>query len=86
MLRSVERRTERQVFVTTHSKDLFAEAEFEAGELLLLTPGEEETTVGGGGSAQDGCALLDGISPAEETPYLDENQLELFPVEAPAGS
>jgi predicted ATPase len=88
MLRSVERRAQRQVFLTTHSKDLFAEAELEAGELLMLAPGEEETAVSAGGSAQDACALLDGNFPAEtdESSLVDENQLELFPSEAPATS
>jgi predicted ATPase len=84
MLGGVERRTQRQIFLTTHSKDLFAGAETEAGELLLLVPGEEETSVAAG-SAQDACALLDGCFPAaaEETSRVDENQLELFPSEAP---
>jgi hypothetical protein len=79
MLRGVGR-TQRQILLTTHSKDLFAEAEIEAGELLLLVPGEEETKVAGG-SPQDACALLDGCFPAaaEETSWMDENQLELFP-------
>jgi hypothetical protein len=86
MLRSVERRTQRQVFLTTHSKDLFAEAELEAGELLMLVPGEEETAVSVPGSVQDACALLDGCFPAEpdDASLVDENQLELFPVETPA--
>ncbi len=82
MLGGIERRNGRQVFVTTHSKDLFAEAEMETGELLLLVPGEEETRVATG-SAEDASALLDGCFPAvpEEASFMDENQLELFPSE-----
>ncbi|HXN46366.1 MAG TPA: AAA family ATPase, partial [Bryobacteraceae bacterium] len=36
-------RAQRQIFVTTHSKELLQDAEIEAGGLLLLVPGEEET-------------------------------------------
>jgi hypothetical protein len=84
LLESAGRRSHRQVFLTTHSKDLIAEAEMEAGELLLLVPGEEETAVACG-SREDGCALLDGRFPAEaeESARIDESQLELFPSEAP---
>jgi predicted ATPase len=83
MLRGVGR-TQRQLFVTTHSKDLLTEAEIEAGELLLLVPGEEETSVAGG-SVADACALLDGCFQVagEEASWMDENQLELFSSETP---
>ena len=86
MLRGVARRSQRQVFLTTHSKDLLDETEIEDGGLLLLVPGEEETKVGTG-SVADACALLDGRYPGEaaETSWMDENQLELFPSETPVG-
>jgi AAA domain, putative AbiEii toxin, Type IV TA system len=86
MLRGVGR-SQRQILLTTHSKDLLAEAEIEAGELLLLLPGEEETRVASG-SLPDACALLDGCFPvaAQETSWMDENQLELFPSETPVNS
>jgi predicted ATPase len=79
-------RAQRQIFLTTHSKDLLEDAEIEAGGLLLLVPGDEETSVAGG-SLQDACALLDGCFPAEteETSSIDENQLELFPSETATG-
>jgi predicted ATPase len=79
MLRSVSRRSQRQVFLTTHSKDMLAEEDLEPGELLLLVPGEEETAVQPAASAEDACALLDGRFPTEASgPFVDENQLELF--------
>jgi ABC-type multidrug transport system ATPase subunit len=86
MVRGVGR-TQRQVFMTTHSKDLLQDAEIEAGGLLLLVPGEEETRVASG-TPQDACALLDGCFPvdSEETALpVDENQLELFPSETVTG-
>ncbi|HEY1205272.1 MAG: AAA family ATPase [Bryobacteraceae bacterium] len=84
MLSGIERRTRRQIVLTTHSKDLLDDAEIDAGGLLLLVPGEEETKVASG-SLPDACALLDGCYPeaAQETSWLDENQLELFPSETP---
>jgi predicted ATPase len=78
MLRGVAHRSQRQVMLTTHSKDLFHEERLEPGELLLLVPEEEGTAVRCGGSAEEACALLDGTLPATETPFVDENQLELF--------
>jgi hypothetical protein len=86
MLSGIERRTRRQIVLTTHSKDLLDDAEIDAGGLLLLVPGEEETKVASG-SLPDACALLDGCYPeaAQETSRLDENQLELFPSETPVG-
>ena len=85
MLRSAGR-AQRQIFVTTHSKELLQDAEIEAGGLLLLVPGEEETRVAGG-TPQDACALLDGCfaSAAQEAASMDENQLELFPSETVVG-
>ena len=79
MLRSVGR-SQRQLFLTTHSQDLFSDEPLEPGELLLLLPGEEGTAVRSGASADDACALLDGSFPTgAEPPFVDENQLELFP-------
>ncbi len=87
MLSSAERRAQRQVFVTTHSKDLLDDEEISADGLLLLVPGEEETRVCSG-SLPDACALLDGSYPPEgaEPSWMDENQLELFPSETEVNS
>ena len=79
ILRGIQRRTERQVFLTTHSKELLADERFELSETLLLVPGEEGTTAQRAASPEDAGALLDGCfgSEASESAF-DENQLALF--------
>lgn len=79
MLRAIERRTQRQMVFTTHSKELLSDEKIELGEVLLMVPGEEGTTVQAAASPQDAGALLDGcFGPEPEPAPFDENQLVLF--------
>lgn len=82
ILAAFQRRSQRQMLITTHSRDLLAGAAAPE-ELLLLVPGEEETEVRPATSLEDAPALLEGRLPSEtEAPFIDENQLFLFePVE-----
>lgn len=77
MLRGVQRRTERQMLITTHSKELLSDQKIAPEETLLLVPGEEGTMVRPAGSLQDAAALLDGCFRGAE-PLVDEDQLALF--------
>jgi len=58
MLARAQRRTGRQVFLSTHSPDLLNDEGIGLDEVLLLTPGREGTEVRTAGSQQDICALL----------------------------
>ena len=58
MLARAQRRTGRQVFLSTHSPDLLNDEGIGLDEVLLLTPGREGTKVRTAGSQQDICALL----------------------------
>jgi predicted ATPase len=79
ILASVQRRTHRQVFLTTHSKELLAGDRLTAGEILLLIPHEEGTEVRPAFSVEDAPALLEGcLRPEAAGVAVDENQLDLF--------
>jgi len=63
MLARAQRRTGRQVFLSTHSPDLLNDEGIGLDEVLLLIPGREGTKVRTAGSQQDICALLAGGLP-----------------------
>jgi predicted ATPase len=63
MLARAQRRTGRQVFLSTHSPDLLNDEGIGLDEVLLLIPGREGTEVRTAGSQQDICALLAGGLP-----------------------
>jgi predicted ATPase len=77
MLRGIQRRTERQMLLTTHSKELLSDQKIAPEETLLLVPGEEGTTVRPAGSPQDAAALLDGCFRGVES-VANQDQLALF--------
>jgi predicted ATPase len=60
MLARVQRRTGRQIFLSTHSPDLLRDDGIGLDEVLLLVPGTEGTEVNTAASQQDIRALLDG--------------------------
>jgi len=74
MLARAQRRTGRQVFLSTHSPDLLNDEGIGLDEVLLLTPGREGTEVRTAGSQQDICALLAGGLPLADA---------IIPVTAP---
>jgi predicted ATPase len=76
LLETIERRSQRQTLIATHSPDLLAGVD--AKELLLLVPGEEETEIRPATTAEDGPALLEGRLSTGQPPVVDENQLFLF--------
>jgi predicted ATPase len=78
MLRAVERRTQRQMLITTHSKELLSDERIDPDEVLLMVPGEEGTAVQAAATPQDAGELLDGCFAPEPEPAFDENQLALF--------
>ena len=63
MLARAQRRTGRQVFLSTHSPDLLNDEGIGLDEVLLLIPRREGTEVRTAGSQQDICALLAGGLP-----------------------
>jgi predicted ATPase len=60
MLARVQRRTGRQIFLSTHSPDLLRDDGIGLDEVLLLVPGKEGTEVEAAASQQDVRELLDG--------------------------
>jgi hypothetical protein len=60
MLARVQRRTGRQIFLSTHSPDLLRDEGIGLDEVLLLTPGSEDTEVTTAGSHDDIRHLLEG--------------------------
>lgn len=66
MLARVQRRTGRQIFISTHSPDLLRDEGIGIDEVLLLQPGDEGTEVTVANSHQDIRDLLDsGLSLAD---------------------
>jgi predicted ATPase len=83
MLARLQRRTERQVFLSTHSADLLRDAGIGLDEVLLLLPHKEGTEVSPAGSQQDirdllegGLSLADAVIP--KTRPSEASQLPLF--------
>jgi len=74
MLARAQRRTGRQVFLSTHSPDLLNDEGIGLDEVLLLTPGRAGAEVRTAGSQQDICALLAGGLPLADA---------IIPVTAP---
>jgi len=60
MLARAQRRTGRQIFLSTHSPDLLRDDGIGLDEVLLLVPGSEGTTVVTAASQQDIRDLLEG--------------------------
>lgn len=60
MLARVQRRTGRQIFISTHSPDLLRDEGIGVDEVLLLNPGSEGTEVTSAGSHDDIRHLLEG--------------------------
>jgi predicted ATPase len=60
MLARVQRRTGRQIFLSTHSPDLLRDEGIGLDEVLLLVPGSEGTEVSTAGSHREIRDLLDG--------------------------
>lgn len=83
VLARVQRRTGRQVFLSTHSPELLRDEGIGLDEVLLLSPGSEGTEVSIAGSHADIRELLNGgLSLADillpRTKPLHVNQLPLF--------
>ncbi|MGH8414368.1 MAG: AAA family ATPase [Gammaproteobacteria bacterium] len=83
MLARVQRRTGRQIFLSTHSPDLLRDEGIGLNEVLLLRPGSEGTEVTTAGSQQDIRDLLEsGLSLADivipQTRPEQAAQLSLF--------
>ena len=60
MLARLQRRTGRQIFVSTHSSDLLRDEGIGLDEAMLLVPGAEGTEVVPAGSNLEVCNLLEG--------------------------
>lgn len=83
MLARMQRRTGRQIFISTHSPELLRDEGIGLDEVLLLNPGPEGTEVTAAGSHQDIKDLLQGgVSLAEivipRTRPVNAAQLPLF--------
>lgn len=83
MLARVQRRTARQVFISTHSSELLRDEGIGLDEVLLLNPSREGTEVKPAGSLGDMRALLEGgLSLADivipKTKPENAEQLPLF--------
>lgn len=79
----VQRRTGRQIFLSTHSSDLLRDEGIGADEVLLILPGVEGAEVRPASSFQDVRDLLDGGLPLDEavipkTRPENAEQLSLF--------
>ncbi len=79
LFEGIQRRSGRQIFLSTHSADLVDDDRIPLEEALLLVPGEEETSVRPAAAHGDLRALLDGtLTESAPAAPFDENQLELF--------
>jgi len=83
MLSRVQRRTGRQIFISTHSSELLHDDGIGLNEVLLLKPGSEGTEVSTADSHKDIKALLEGGIPLAEiviprTRPANAAQLPLF--------
>ena len=84
MLARVQRRTGRQIFLSTHSRDLLCDEGIGLDETLLFVPKEEGTEVIPAGAHKDARRLLKGgLSLAEvvipKTRPVNAGQLSFFP-------
>jgi len=60
MISTLQRKTERQVMLSTHSPDLLSDKGIGGEEVLILIPGPEGTQVQVASSQKEIRALLDG--------------------------
>jgi len=82
MLAGIQRRSGRQLFLSTHSADLVEDERIALADVLLLVPGEEGTSVRPPAAHRDMRDLLDGaLAPSEAGAPAEapgQNQLDLF--------
>lgn len=83
MFARLQRKTKRQIMLSTHSPDLLADAGIGLDEVFLLAPSKEGTKISPAGAFRDVVALLDsGLSMAEavlpKTEPQGTEQLPLF--------
>jgi predicted ATPase len=83
VLARAQRRTGRQILLSTHSAEFLRDEGIGLDEVLLLTPGTEGTTVATAASQTEIRSLLEGGLPLDEiviprTRPLQANQLPLF--------
>ena len=83
MFARLQRKTRRQIMLSTHSPDLLADAGIGLDEVFLLAPSKEGTKISAAGAFRDVVALLDsGLSMAEavlpKTEPMGTEQLPLF--------
>jgi predicted ATPase len=83
MFARLQRRTKRQIMLSTHSPDLLADPGIGSDEVFLLTPSKEGTTIAPAAAFREVVALLDsGMSMAEavipKTEPQGTEQLPLF--------
>jgi predicted ATPase len=83
MFARLQRRTRRQIMLSTHSPDLLADPGIGTDEVFLLTPSKEGTTISPAAAFRDVIALLEsGMSMAEavlpRTEPQSSEQLPLF--------
>ena len=87
MLAGIQRRSGRQLFLSTHSADLVEDERIALADVLLLVPGEEGTSVRLPAAHRDMRDLLDGaLAPSEAGAPAEapgQNQLDLFGGENP---
>jgi predicted ATPase len=81
MFARLQRRTKRQVMLSTHSPDLLADSGIGADEVFLLMPSKEGTKISAAGTFREVVALLEGgISMAEAVLPLTEPQADQLPL------
>lgn len=83
MFARLQRKTKRQIMLSTHSPDLLADAGIGLDEVFLLAPSKEGTKISPAGAFREVVTLLDsGLSMAEavlpQTEPQGANQLPLF--------
>ena len=83
MVARIQRRTGRQILMSTHSPDLLSDSGIGSDEILLLQPDTEGTSVRAASEIEEVKNLLaGGLSPAEavipQTRPKDASQLPLF--------
>ncbi|HEV8658142.1 MAG TPA: AAA family ATPase [Thermoanaerobaculia bacterium] len=82
MFARLQRRTKRQIMLSTHSPDLLADPGIGTDEVFLLTPSKEGTTISSAAAFRDVVALLDsGMSMAEAViPRTEPEGTEQLPL------
>jgi hypothetical protein len=83
MFARIQRRTGRQILISTHSMDLLRDEGIGLDEVLLLEPGTEGTSIAPAGSVreirdllQGGLTLIEAVMPRTRPAHAE--QLTLF--------